>query len=573
MVAVRRTLNRPPSRRRRSALRWLAVAAIATGCMGPILRPQSPDPALTEAALRLQEQDSQPGQPRLVGSVAHPYGLSYMKVENVAMVTGLAGTGEDPAPSPQRAALLAEMNRREIENPNEVLASPNTSLVLVRALLKPGIKEGEKFDVDVRTPSRSDTTSLRGGWLLETRLSEVAVLGGQLRKGHESALAQGPILVDPSADVGHDEARAIHGRILSGGVCTKSRELGLILDHDKKSFRVSQSVGKAVNERFYTYIDGKRQGVATPKTDEFISLVLHPRYKDNVARYMRVVRSIALDESATSRMNRVKLLREQLLDPLTAETAALRLEGLGGDDAIEILKEGVASQDREVRFYSAESLAYLDVTEGVDALKRAAIEEPAFRVGALTALGAMDDGAAAEALTEMLGVRSAETRYGAFRALTQMAPDDPLVRGENMAGKFKLHTLDVTGPDMVHVTASHHPEIVLFGKDHALHLPLMLDAGQRIKINGLSGDRITVSRFGPGEPTQQRQVEPTVEAVIRAVVDLGGDYPDVVQLLAQAKDMGALKSRFRVDALPESGRELTPEIAGEDAPHMADVGS
>ena len=33
-----------------------------------------------------------------------------------------------------------------------------------------------------------------------------------------------------------------------------------------------------------------------------------------------------------------------------------------------------------------------------------------------------------------------------------------------------------------------------------------------------------------------------------AVVDLGGDYPDVVQLLQQAKQSGALPSRFRVNA-------------------------
>ena len=63
-----------------------------------------------------------------------------------------------------------------------------------------------------------------------------------------------------------------------------------------------------------------------------------------------------------------------------------------------------------------------------------------------------------------------------------------------------------------------------------------------------------MSRFG--ETTQQRVVSTDVEAVIRAVVELGGTYPDVVQMLQQAKDTGALQSRFRVNALPEGGREL-----------------
>lgn len=534
----------------------IAILVAANGCMGPILRPQSPDDALTKAANDLKEEgELRPGQSQLVGTVAHPYGLSYVKVENVAMVTGLDGTGEDPAPSPQRAALLAEMNRREIENPNEVLASPNTALVLVRGFLRPGIQEGDAFDVEVRTPSRSETTSLRSGWLLETRLSETAVLGGQIRKGHESALAKGAILLNPTADLKKDPALATQGRVLSGGICTKSRSLGLILDHDRQSIRLSQSVGKAINQRFSMYVDGRKIGVATPKTDEFIELKLHPRYKENVGRYMKVVRSVAISESPSQRLERVKILRDQLFDPLTAETAALRLEAMGGSEAIDVLKEGATSHTRETRFFSAEALAYLDVTEGVAQLAKSAQEEPAYRINALAALGSMEDGAAREALAEMLKLKSAETRYGAFRALTLMAPDDPLIRGEKLGGKFSYHVLDVSGPAMIHVTSSHHPEVVLFGKDHPLRLPLLLEAGQRISVNGLSGNEVTVSRFGLNEPTQKRVVAPTANELIRAIVDLGGDYPDVVQMLEQAKNAGALNSRFRVDALPEPGRE------------------
>jgi hypothetical protein len=43
--------------------------------------------------------------------------------------------------------------------------------------------------------------------------------------------------------------------------------------------------------------------------------------------------------------------------------------------------------------------------------------------------------------------------------------------------------------------------------------------------------------------------------VIRAIVELGGTYPDVVQALQQAKSDGALAGRFRVDALPQPGRQ------------------
>jgi len=514
--------------------------------MAPMLRHQSPESSLDE---QTPESSS-----KLVSHVAHPYGLGFIKLEAVSMVTGLTGTGEDPAPSPQRAALMDEMSRREVDDPKRMLASPDTALVLVRGFLRPGIQEGDRFDIEVRTSSRSDSTSLRGGHLLETRLSEMAVLGDQIRKGHMMAVAMGDVLVDPTADPGDESALATRGRVLSGGIVTKSRNLGLVLDHDRQSIRLSQKIGKAINNRFHSYIDGQKRGVATPKTDEFIELVLHPRYKENVSRYMRVVRNVAFEETLSQQQSRLQLLQTQLLDPVTSATAALRLEAIGGDEAVEALRAGITSDDPEVRFYAAEALAYLDETDAVDTLTQVAREEPAFRVNALSALSAMDDGAAYDQLRTLLGVKSAETRYGAFRAMTAMAPRDAMLRGEDMRGMFTYHVLDVAGPPMIHATSSHRPEIVLFGTQHELKLPLVLDAGPKILVNGLSGGEIKVSQFGA--ETKQRSVSTDVGDVIRTVVELGGTYPDVVQMLQQAKESGALTSRFRVNALPAGGREF-----------------
>src|SRR3990172_8599828 len=139
-------------RTRRQVASWIALSLLMyTGCMGPVFLSQSP-----EANLDLPPTPDVP----LIAEYTHPYGLNYVKVEAVSLVTGLAGTGSDPPPSPQRATLLDEMNRRGVTDPNDVLASPNTSLVLVRAYLRPGIQEGDHFDVEVRVPSRSETPTL-----------------------------------------------------------------------------------------------------------------------------------------------------------------------------------------------------------------------------------------------------------------------------------------------------------------------------------------------------------------------------------------------------------------------------
>jgi flagellar basal body P-ring protein FlgI len=517
------------------------------GCSGPILRPQSP-----EARLDL------PPMPdvKYVSAYTHPYGLNFVKVEAVSLVTGLNGTGSDPPPTPQRAALLAEMSRREVANPNEVLASGNTSLVLVRAFLRPGIQEGDRFDVEVRVPSQSETTSIRDGWLLSTRLTELAVLGEQIREGHLMGLAEGPVLVDPSADPKQNPALATRGRILGGGVALKSRPLGLVISNQQKSVRVSQEIAKSINQRFYTFANGRKQGVATPKTGEFIDVLIHPRYHDNINRYMQVIGSIAVDESPSSLQARLLFLEQQLNDPLTAANAAMRLEAIGNDEATQILKQGIKSRDPEVHFYAAEGLAYLDETAAVEPLADAARSEPAFRVNALAALSAMDDVMAYDALRSLLEVRSAETRYGAFRALWAMNKHDPFLRDENLGNQFHYHVLDVPGAAMVHVTRSHLPEVVLFGKDQRFQLPLLLDAGKDIMVNGQAGGTVTVSRFAANEEPVQREVSARIDEVIRAIVELGGTYPDVVQALQQAKADGALISRFEVDALPQPGRRF-----------------
>lgn len=538
---------------------WLSCG----GCSGPIFRPQSPEATLDAVTTP---------DVHLVSEYSHPYGEDYVKVEAMSLVTGLAGTGSDPPPTPQRAMLLAEMNRHEVNKPNEVLASPNTAMVLVRAFLRPGIQEGDHFDVEVRVPSHGETTSLRGGWLLATRLTELAVLGQQIRQGHVLAVAEGPVLVDPSAGAKDEPALLTRGRILGRGVALKSRSLGLIINHEHRSIRLSEQIAKDINLRFHSYVNGRKEGMATPKTDEFIDLAVHPRYKDNVGRYMRVVRNIAVDESPAELQARLLLLEHQLADPLTAANAAIRLEAVGNDQAAEMLEGGLQSSDPEVRFYVAEALAYLDQTAAVETLADVARHEPAFRVNALAALSAMDDVIAYDALRSLLEVRSAETRYGAFRALWAMNDRDPLVRGEELRGQFTLHVLDVAGPPMVHVTRSYRPEVVLFGKGQHFGLPLVLDAGKSILVNGLSGGKITISRFAPGVEPEQRVVSTSVEEVIRTIVELGGSYPDVVQALEQAKHDGALASRFAVDALPQSGRRYdrsAPRDYSDDAKQPA----
>jgi len=523
----------------------VCVAVVLGGCSWwdeMVVRSQSPD----------EQEPSQPSV-RLVGDLAVPFGMFPIKVEAVGLVTGLRGTGSDPQPSPQRQVLLADMRARGVENPNAVLASPDTAMVLVRGMLRPGIQKGDRFDLEVRVPSRSETTSLRGGWLLPTELTELAVLDSRIHSGHVLAKATGPVMVDPSAEGEEDRVMMSRGRILGGGVALKSRPLGLVLKPGSQSVLNSAQIETAVNKRFYGTFRGTRVGVAKAKTDEYVELRVHPRYDENIERYVQVVRSIALRSSEAKRQKRLALLEKQLLDPISTSRAASQLEAIGLQ-SVEVLRKGIASKDPEVAFRAAEALAYLDQREAAEPLARVAREQPAFRVFALAALSGMDDLVAADQLRELLNGTSAETRYGAFRALWAMRRSDPTVMGEQLGGQFSYHVLDTAGSPMIHVTRSQRPEIVLFGKDQCLRPPFVLEAGNQIMVVGTESGEVAVSKFAVNAMDQKRVVSNRVDDVIRAIVDLEGTYPDVVQALQEARDKGSLVSRFEVDALPEAGR-------------------
>lgn len=509
-----------------------------------------------------QEVEPYPRQTRLVGDLAVPFNMHPVVLESVGLVTGLRGTGSDPKPSPQRDALLSEMHVRGVKSPNRLLASGNVSLVLVRGVIRPGIQKDDRFDVEVRVPSQSETTSLRGGYLLQTNLKELQVLDNAIHSGHTYATAEGPVLVDPAADPKKDRVLCCRGRILGGGVALKSRPLGLVLRD--KSIHDAATIEAAINRRFHTFDRGLKTGVARAKDDQYIQLTLHPRYKDNVHRYIAVLRSVALRESETERIERLGVLQRRLMDPISASRAALELEAIG-KPAIEVLLQGIQSPDPEVRFYAAEALAYLDDSRAAAPLAEAARNVPAFRAFALAALSAMNDVSAAEKLREMLDLPSAETRYGAFRALWAMNAEDPAIRGENLRGQFSYHVLDTAGPPMVHVTRSRRAEVVLFGRDQALQPPFTLEAGNQILVTCREGHEMTVSKFAVNEPDQKRVVPARVDDLVRTIVELGGMYPDVVYALQQAKACGALASRFEVDALPEAGRTYSRgEKAAQD---------
>jgi flagellar basal body P-ring protein FlgI len=555
----------------RRSLCWIVLLAV-TGCQKLSLRSQNPD----------DDDEIKSPKTTFIADQVTVSGLHPIQVETVGIVTGLDGTGGDTPPSMYRTMALNDMRLRGIKHPNSILQSPNTAVVIVRAALPPVIEVGDRFDVEVVLPENTTATSLKGGHLLECSLSEQAIVPGRGSiKGHTQGKAEGPIMLSTGEGESASMAgvlkrgRVLGGGIYRGGILRKDREMGLYVRNDLRSVRQARRIAQAIGRRFHSFEHGLKKPLAEAKTDQYIELKVHPRYKENYVRYVQVIRHLALNETAVEQRERIEVLRKSLLVPQTASRAALELEAIGSDSIL-VLKEGLKSPSAEVRFYSADALAYLGDSSGAKELASAARNEEAFRVFAFAALATIDNPVTRELLKELMttptieindGVEhpvwSSETRYGAFRTLWTIDRGDEFLRGESLNdGEFALHTIESDGEPMVHLTTHRVSQIVLFNHEQRLRTPISLSAGRHILITAPAGsDTVTIS--------QEVTCSTRVADVLRAVSKLRASYPDVAQMLVQAERQQNLHGRLELDALPQSGRIYHRNLAVDGLPIAA----
>src|SRR5690606_38089321 len=108
------------SRSRTGWLVWPLACLAIVGCHSPLFRGQSPD-----AQLAVVEESGT----TLVGDLTLASGMNPIEINGVGLVTGLDNTGSAPAPSPERDALLDEMQTHNVDQPQTVLDSKRTALV------------------------------------------------------------------------------------------------------------------------------------------------------------------------------------------------------------------------------------------------------------------------------------------------------------------------------------------------------------------------------------------------------------------------------------------------------------
>ena len=575
----------------------LAPSVFGAGPPGDADKPKKPVVRKPEVPLKVDET---------IGNLANIPKLGDVQVEGIGLVVGLDGTGSNPAISPYRTKLLDRMHKAGVHNAEKILLNPATSLVLLKGRIAAGLTTEDGFDIEVELDPASTTTSLAGGQLIKAELYLVGFSGkGEVmsEQGQKLADVSGPIMVGGPGKP--DDLKS--GHILGGAKVRKDVPYVLIIDEKRKSFRTAALLQALINTRFSRLRGVDEQGMANATRDGFLTLAIPHNYHHNQYRYFQVVENLSVVETPELRAARIERWGKELLDPKTAGASAIRLEGIGRN-ASDVLKLGLANPHPQVRFFSAEALAYLGDEAGVDVLSDATKNLPQFRAYALAALAAMDQPASSIRLKELMSHPDPSVRYGAFNALRIVDGRDPCLgqvrvredppeavaddrddlamkiattrrKPVRRADPFELYVVDSEGPPLVHLARTRRCEIVLFGKGQKLQTPLVLNAGG-ILVNASDGDdHVQVSRVGTQAGGQDQKTTTSLELaeVIRQVANLGATYPEILSLI-QAADRQrnlpvtpASSVSLVVDALPAAlAAYEDAQVAGTDATAKSD---
>lgn len=529
-----------------------------------------------------------------------------VQVVGVGLISGLHGTGGGTPTGSERTTLENDLKRRRVPEASKILDSPNYALVRVTALIPPGARKGDLLDVEVTLPPGSKVVSLRGGFLedcylysYDSKKNVGQIIGADYQgpdgwlRGHALAKARGPLMVglDSSSDEGPNLRQA---RLWDGGVSFIDRPYYLVLKSEKKLARIANAVANRINTLFQddtqkqkevdrlkellvldevkSQINRKLQQtlgtsneVAKAANRELIYVNVPWEYRLNSERYLRVLCKIPLAEDPKTKLPYRQKLQKMLLDPGQTIAAALRLEALG-KESVPMLKKGLQSEEPLVRFSAAEALAYLRSTAGVAELALLADRHPQLRAYCLTALASMDENVCHTKLTELLASANAETRYGAFRALQILNDPNPAIKGELVGGTFWLHRVAPHSAPLVHFSLQRRAEVVLFGEEPHFVTPVRLMAGKEFTVTAeASDDRCTISRFNYSTGQVARlQTSLKLEEVLRALAELGAEYPDVVDLLRQADNRQRITCTVRLNAMPQPMPVEELALAGKD---------
>src|SRR5688572_21344878 len=356
-------------------------------------------------------------------------------VSGYGFVSNLNGTGDTIAPNAVREYMVKEMIKHKWDSslsgvrtptPEEALRDPRNAIVQVDGYLPPGVRKGQRFDIQVSALPDNNTTSLAQGDLFQT---ELRIMGANpLDPGgsvNVFARAEGPVFVNPAyalkTDLESDPAarRSLRmGLIMDGARSLEDRPLGLRLR--QPSNRMSRYIEQRIDQRLQEI---RPDTIAAAQDEGIIHLYVPAGLNGDWEHFAGLVNFLYLNNSPEFAAQKARQLADEAVKP---DAPLLEIsyawEGLE-KAALPVIHERqlMSHANPDVAFAAARAAAYLGDPAAPQALiNMARTPNHKFQVNAVQVLGTLRNSPSVRELLRPL-LESPETlvRLEAYKVLAK----------------------------------------------------------------------------------------------------------------------------------------------------------
>jgi len=488
-----------------------------------------------------------------VGSLAEVFSFGAIPVEGYGLVGGLNGTGSSECPPQVRAYLKQYILKQSPDiDVEKIISSRNTAVVLVQGIM-PAASKKQYFDIRVVALAVTQTTSLEGGQLYG---AELKVIGGFGRTIKVLATAEGAIFIDTITTAKPDKRI---GYVLAGGTVLDEYRARLALR--RPDYRIASRIRDKLDERF-------GEGTARAVSSSQIELKMPAEYREQKQRFISLIRATYLSETPQITEERINTFVRNLAVSDDKYASEIALETIG-NACLSRVTALLNSSNEEVRLRAARCMLNLGNDSGLAVLRRIAEDKgSAYRVAALEAIArAASRNEAAAISRKLLRDEDLDIRLAAYENLRKL--EDIAITQRFVARNFYLEQIAQAEHKAIFVSRSGQPRIVLFGAPIYCQDNIFVESPDgNITINAPAGQKyVSIMRKHPTRPTVTMRLKSSFELgdIIRTLCEeplkktgqahrgLGVSYAEVITLLKQMCDKGAVQAEFRAGPLPKIG--------------------
>ncbi|MFI4915668.1 MAG: flagellar basal body P-ring protein FlgI [Phycisphaerales bacterium JB060] len=495
----------------------------------------------------------------------------------------------------------------EGESPESFIRRPDVTVVAVLALVAPGAPQGSTFDVLVYALNNEELT---GGhlWRTDLRLGRPTVQGGPATR--MVGFAQGPVYVNPFAAgprANPTQGRIIGGGTMTNPLELAIR---LNVPSPRRTRAIASLINSRFGNSPVDRGDiasGRLTGQADASTS-LVTVSIPWSYKDKPEDFLRLVAHINPDAQGREERYVGRYVRALQEEPGYADRLAWALEALGpvavrGSTSVSTLYDWPEVAPRMAALRVGARLGDLNAERPLIAIAHG--DDESLQIEALNLLGELGTGAMIDAtLQELAGAESVSVRVAAYKAMARRAgmrelqnmleresvpPGiDPVgvlrdwseyartnfrgsllqgLRRDVMPGGFVVDRVPA-GEPLIFLRQQGQAGLVLFGPEVEIQPGSVLrisddlilarpDVGDsdydpngfdvRVRYRHMPADWLVTVPNAPASLHEFIEFLATKPTVERPMAGLGMSFGNIVSVVSQLQDVGAVKAQWQVE--------------------------